>query len=390
MATAHTLAHSLNLDDEFQLTPAHNRIKMGKPICMRHPCAMGTGTAIQRRNNGINIRARVIDLCCGLGGLSCAAKDLHMQVVAGVDINSNALRTFSRNFPQAEAIVGSIRSSTVLERCRSLLMPDSASPSLKIILSGPPCQGFSAAGSRDPKDRRNKVLVSVARAIARLQPDFALIENVSTVLAAKHGDRLDKFKQVLTSGNYHVQEVLLDSSEFAVPQKRKRTFFLVTRRPLSMDNFLGLLARSKMPTVSTRDALRGLPVPAVRPDAYDDEAEYEGPMNHFAMRHSRRVMEKIATIPPGTGPMSYRRLHPIRPANTLFSGHRAPPAHFDEPRSITVREAARLQGFPDSFRIYGSFANQMEQVTNAVPPPLARAVLRALIDATGIRIIPNE
>jgi DNA (cytosine-5)-methyltransferase 1 len=84
--------------------------------------------------------------------------------------------------------------------------------------------------------------------------------------------------------------------------------------------------------------------------------------------------------------MSYRRLHPARPSNTLFSGHRAPPAHFKESRSITVREAARLQGFPDGFRIYGSFANQMGQVTNAVPPPLARAVLRVLVELAGLPI----
>ena len=84
--------------------------------------------------------------------------------------------------------------------------------------------------------------------------------------------------------------------------------------------------------------------------------------------------------------MSYRRLHPEQPSNTLFSGHRAPPAHFEEPRSITVREAARLQGFPDDFRIYGSFGNQMQQVTNAVPPPLAQVVLRVLSNLVGLPI----
>jgi DNA (cytosine-5)-methyltransferase 1 len=123
----------------------------------------------------------------------------------------------------------------------------------------------------------------------------------------------------------------------------------------------------------------------VRPDDYDDDADCDGVANHLAMRHSRGVMNKIAAILPGTGPMSYRRLHPTRLSNTLFSGHRAPPAHYLEPRSITVREAARLQGFPDDFRIYGSFANQMEQITNAVPPPLSRAALSALRTLNGLR-----
>jgi len=333
---------------------------------------------------------RVIDLCCGLGGLSLAATDLGMQVVAGVDIDASALKTYAGNFPHAEAIAGSIRSSTILERCRSLLKPDGAPRTPCVIVSGPPCQGFSVAGTRDPKDRRNKVLVAVARAIVQLQPDCALIENVSSVLAEKYGDRLTSLKRVLSVGHYHVQEVLLDSSEFGVPQKRKRAFFLVTRHPLSLDRILCLLAKHKMPPITTKVALQGLPSPAIRPEKYVDEADCIFPTNHYAMRHSKSVIEKIAAIAPGTGPMSYRRLHPVRPANTLFSGHRAPPAHFAEPRSITVREAARLQGFPDTFRVYGAFGNQMTQVTNAVPPPLASAVLSVLVESTGLGIHHDE
>jgi DNA (cytosine-5)-methyltransferase 1 len=227
----------------------------------------------------------------------------------------------------------------------------------------------------------------VARAVVVLQPHCALLENVSTVLAGKHRDRLARFGRVLKDGGYVFQNVLLDASEFGVPQKRKRAFFLVSREPLDGQEISHQLELLKSPWQSTADALKGLPTPMVRPDDYNDAGDYAGIPNHFAMCHSQRVIEKIAAIEPGTGPMSYRRLHPSRPSNTLFSGHRAPPAHFAEPRSITVREAARLQGFPDDFRIYGSFANQMEQVTNAVPPPLARAVLRVLADLTGVPIL---
>jgi DNA (cytosine-5)-methyltransferase 1 len=306
-----------------------------------------------------------------------------MNVVAGVDLNATALKTFQRNFSGAEAIEGSVRSKTILKRCSELLGPAKDDLLPRVIVSGPPCQGFSAAGSRDPKDSRNKLLVSVARAITELQPDCALIENVSMVLAEKHGDRMNRFVEVLATGGYHVQRILLDASEFGVSQKRKRAFFFVTREKLKAEDIAKRLERFKTPAYGTAETLRGLPVPAVRPDDYDDEKSYGEVHNHFAMRHSQAVMDKIASIPPGTGPMSYRRLHPARPSNTLFSGHRAAPAHFSEPRSITVREAARLQGFPDEFRIYGSFANQMEQVTNAVPPPLAAAVLRVLTEITA-------
>jgi 16S rRNA G966 N2-methylase RsmD len=135
---------------------------------------------------------RVVDLCCGMGGLSVAAREMGMRVVAGVDVNPSAVRTFSKNFPEAEAIEGSVESRTVVEQCRKLLDGEEDGEGVRIVVSGPPCQGFSAAGSRDPKGRRNGVLVAVARAIANIQPDCALIENVSTVLAEKHGERLEE------------------------------------------------------------------------------------------------------------------------------------------------------------------------------------------------------
>jgi DNA (cytosine-5)-methyltransferase 1 len=229
------------------------------------------------------------------------------------------------------------------------------------------------------------VLVAVARAIAKLQPDCALIENVSMLLAGKHSKRVQKFERVLKDAGFHVTDILLNASEFGVSQKRKRAFFLITRRPLDEEEIVKRLEDLKVSSPGAKEALRGLSKAKVRPDDYDDDFDYGGVHNHFAMQHSQRVMNKIAAIEPGTGPMSYRRLHPTRLSNTLFSGHRAPPAHFREPRSITVREAARLQGFPDSFRIYGSFGNQMEQVTNAVPPPLAKAVLQVLLNLSGAK-----
>jgi site-specific DNA-cytosine methylase len=321
--------------------------------------------------------------------LSLAAQKLGFQIVAGVDVNSSALKTFSKNFPAAKALEGSVRSKTILADCGRLLEPFNGANQPTMVVSGPPCQGFSAAGSRDPADPRNQVLVAVARAVVKLQPDCALIENVSMLLAHKHGDRIRQFKRAIRQGGFHVTHIILDASEFGVSQRRKRAFFLVTRQPLDEQTVIERLGKFKSDSVGARVALTGLLRPKVRPDDYDDDLDYGGVHNHFAMRHSVQVMRKIAAIEPGAGPMSYRRLHPTRLPNTLFSGHRAPPSHFKEPRSITVREAARLQGFPDTFRVYGSFANQMEQVTNAVPPPLACAVLQVLAEISGLPIYSN-
>ncbi len=328
----------------------------------------------------------VVDLCCGMGGLSLAAQQLGMRIVAGVDLNAAALKTFKNNFPDAEPFEGSVRATTILDRCAELLKPFNGSSPPSIVVSGPPCQGFSMAGPRDPVDPRNQIIVAVARAITKLKPSCALIENVSMVLAEQHEGRLEKFEEVLTEGGYFVCQVLLNAADFGVAQKRKRAFFLITPKKLDKQKILDRLAQLKKPELNVAKALQDLPTPPVRPDDYDPDHNYPGISNHFAMQHSKRVMKKIAALEPGTGPMSYRRLHPSRPSNTLFSGHRAPPAHHSEARSITAREAARLQGFPDSFRIYGSFGKQMEQVTNAVPPPLAQTVLRVLLEFSGIHV----
>ena len=328
-----------------------------------------------------------VDLCCGLGGMSLAAQKTGLQILAGVDINASALKTFSKNFPSAKKLEGSVRSTAILSECEKLFDASKAEGKRTVILSGPPCQGFSAAGSRDPADPRNQVLVAVARAITKLKPDCALVENVSMLLADKHNDRIKSFIQVLNEGGFQVTHIILNAAEFGVPQNRRRAFFLISNSPLHEKEVLSRLEAFKVEAVGAQKVLQDLPRPKVRPDDYHDERDYGTIPNHVAMQHSQAVRKKIAGIKPGTGPMSYRRLHPNRLSNTLFSGHRAPPAHYSQSRSITVREAARLQGFPDDFRIYGIFSKQMEQVTNAVPPPLTEAVLKVLLETTGA---PNQ
>jgi|SRR5579864_1383783 len=360
----------------------------GNPVSGASPSlAQGCATNYQPGNVGRSASPLVVDLCCGMGGLSLAARDLGMRILAGVDVNTQAARTFGKNFPEAEFVQGSVRSLKALRRCSDLLRPFNGVSVPFVVVSGPPCQGFSVAGSRDPVDPRNQIIVAVARAITELQPHCALIENVSAVLTERHANRVDNFESTLANGGYFIYSLVLDAVDFGVAQKRKRAFFLITRKKLHEDQIQNHLSRFKRAELSVEAALQGLPVPLVRPDDYDDEKDYGKLHNHFAMRHSKRVMDKIAALEPGTGPMSYRKLHPSRPAKTLFSGHRAPPAHFQQPRSITVREAARLQGFPDCFRIYGSFGNQMQQVTNAVPPPLAKVVLHVLAELVGLSVL---
>lgn len=321
----------------------------------------------------------VIDLCCGLGGISLAAQNLGCTVIAGVDNSAFALETFGHNFPHAASVLESVTKRRAIEECRRFI---SAAQSMRtLIISGPPCQGFSVAGPRNNRDPRNRVLSAVCRAICQLQPDAAMIENVSALLTVRHRRHLQRLKKLLMSAGYFVELFQLNAADFGVPQRRHRMICLASKRKLDRACIEERLNDAKCPAPTVEEALRGLISPPVYPGR-GNTILLTTP-NHMAMRHSSRVVNKIAALSPGAGPMSYRRLHPQHPSRTLISGHRAPPTHFSEPRSITVREAARLQGFPDSFTVQGSFANQMLHITNAVPPPLARAALAALFYALG-------
>lgn len=320
----------------------------------------------------------VIDICCGMGGLSLAARDIGMAPIIGIDTNEHALKTYGKNFPDTTSIKGDISRKSTIDLCIENSKKLKRNTNL-IVVSGPPCQGFSVAGPRNPEDPRNDIIVYVADAISAIRPASALIENVASVLSPRNADRITKLKGILSKSGYNITAIKLDALDFGVPQRRRRAFFFITKKKINeteLNEFIKSMFREKK-TVGM--AMAGLSSPNVRPDVYIDEEDKSVPPNHLAMRHSEGVKKKIAKIKPGTGPLSYRRLDTDKPTKTLISGHRAPPTHPHEPRSVTVREAARLQGFPDSFRVYGKFGSQMEQVTNAVPPPLGAAALTALL-----------
>ncbi len=312
-----------------------------------------------------------------------AAYNIGIAPIIGVDLCSSALKTYQGNFAKATVINGNITEKSVIAKCNEIKTKLAKTTSKLIVVSGPPCQGFSMAGPRLAKDPRNKIIISVAEAISAIKPDAALVENVATILSKKHLRAIKKFKDTLTQADYFICTIELDAQDFGVPQRRRRIIFFITKKLIEKKLFETELQKFKKMPPTVAEAFANLPPALVRDDLYNDEQHNQGYFNHFAMQHSKRVKKKIALIEPGKGPMSYRKLDPNKQAGTLISGHRAPPAHFSEPRSITVREAARLQKIPDSFRIHGKFGAQMQQVSNAVPPPLAEAALKTLLKNIG-------
>lgn len=331
-------------------------------------------------------RFGVVDLCCGMGGLSYAARKAGLSVWAGVDTSKDALNSYKHNFPHAEAIQGSIADLNIIEQYHQTLKSKKRKNQGLVIVSGPPCQGFSEAGPRCAEDPRNEILVSVAKTIVHLKPEAGLVENVPALQKDKYSPFVRRFRAILNNGGYHIYSFELNALEFGVPQKRRRMLYYVLPFSIQKSRILDDFKTFHRTAKTVKDILGDLPVPPVRPLDYDPAKNNGTIANHYAMRHSKKVRTKIAAIEPGSGPLSYRKLDPESHAATLLSGHRAPPAHYKQPRSITVREALRLQGFPDSFRVMGTFSNQMGQVTNAVPAPLGKAALSVMLTLLGEKL----
>ncbi len=127
-------------------------------------------------------------------------------------------RTIGQENPAAPLDLSSVRASSVIHQCIELIVQSRQGDQPTIVVSGPPCQGFSIAGPRDPNDPRNQILLAVARSIVALKPRCAVIETVARVLDDNHSDRLEKLARVLTSGGFHVNEVVLNAEDYGVPQ----------------------------------------------------------------------------------------------------------------------------------------------------------------------------
>ena len=199
---------------------------------------------------------------------------------------------------------------------------------------------------------------------------------------------LSRILSSLRARGYTPEPHLINAADFGVPQNRQRYFIFASRRsggasldaPEPSHRRPGAEENGHLPSTPTVvESLDRLPDfgPAV-------EAEWvvspDGSLllNASTMRHSERVVTKIKGIPPGGGPISYRRLESDL-ARTLVAGHRALPVHPELDRTMSVREAARIQGFPDTYVFAGPKAEQPLQVANAVPPPVACAVGRHLL-----------
>lgn len=330
-------------------------------------------------------RPVAVDLFAGAGGMALGFKRSGFRIGLAVEPDRNAAQTYRLNHPGTPVVEAYIDSRTRGADIHRLLP---AGTEVSALIAGPPCQGYSAGGRRKPEASSNTLFRHVSRLARQLKPEFVVLENVPGIRSVSGHGFLLPIQTSLESAGLHVAPHLLRASDYGVAQRRLRYFFLGRRRrrgvraapappePTHTRAQESPGAPNGKPVTDTvleaLSVIPALPHGVVAEPYYvaEDGTEYS---NMSTMKHAPHVLAKIARIDPGEGPLSYRRLDHVEAA-TIIAGHRAMPVHPELDRTISVREAALLQGFPVDYQFLGPRSSQPLQVANAVPPPLAEAV----------------
>lgn len=250
---------------------------------------------------------------------------------------------------------------------------------ISLIAGGPPCQAFSILGKRGSfSDIRGQLVFDYIRLINELKPEAFVFENVPGLLTLNNGQDWEKlYHHFQVETGYKIYTEILNAADYGVPQIRKRVFVVGFRKST---DFIFPQPRYRDP--SSLDLLnQNLPewIPAKL--ALE---EVDGLYNHNIRVHGDRVRSRYEKIPPGGRDKVDHtdRINPEKPSRTVLVGSKAgggrPHIHPYLPRHITVREAARLQSFPDWYKLLGTSTAQYRQIGNAVPPMLALAVGKSI------------
>jgi DNA (cytosine-5)-methyltransferase 1 len=382
-----------------------------------------------------------VDLFSGAGGITLGLVNAGFNVVYCADLDEGCEATHKRNFPSIpfqRKAVQDIKGAEIL-KATGLQHGE-----LDLLIGGPPCQGFSILGQREIWDPRNGLFREFIRVARELKPKCVVIENVTGLATLGAGRVLADIRDAFRGAGYNVDCAELLAAQYGVPQMRWRMFFVGWRLdqgkkggfPLPTHGRAGigdLVPNRKITSeesggfVTIREAIADLGVIEAgevgtkyrrRSLGSYQEAMREGVTslvaNHYAPRLSPQNIDRLRALKPGQDwrdlprrllpagmqralrkdhTRRYRRMQWLGVARTIITRFRDPKSgeytHPEQHRTISIREAARIQSFPDWFVFEGSYSQQYDQVGNAVPPLLAKAVGMELRDMlSGIKTAP--
>ena len=319
--------------------------------------------------------AIVLSLFCGAGGLDLGFERAGYEICLSVDRSAAAIATHKRNFDAEKSLQADISTLGPGGICQALLERVPAGSRIGII-GGPPCQGFSRANTASyTDDPRNSLVDLYVRIIHRLDKDFEIdfvvFENVLGIKDRKHQQTFGRLKTGLESVGLAVTTHECCALDHDVPQTRRRV--LVT----GLHKLSGPLADipQRPGKKSVREAIGHLTSPVYfRPGLRPDEIPVHP--NHWTSRpRSSRFSTPLRDWRPTR---SFKRTYWSKPSPTIAFGHREIHVHPSGTRRLSIHEAMLLQGFPASFVLSGNMTQQVEQVSNAVPPPLAFSVAESI------------
>lgn len=370
-----------------------------------------------------------IDLFAGAGGLAEGFRQAGFRCLVANDFDQPSGETFCAAFPESRFVPGPIQdiSDTKLLEAAGL-----AKGELDVLVGGPPCQAFSVYNhQRGMHDERSGLFREYLRIVKGIMPRAIVIENVTGITSIDEGKAVDEIHVSLKKLGYTVEHRVLKAEEYGVPQERRRIFFVgaLDKSPIfwpqashfpkdaeslfrDSDRELFVTvwdAIGDLPALSIEEGEEVVPYNRAAQSGYQQSMRERSELvfNHVAPYLAPINLQRLKHIPPGgswrdiprdllpTGMKAakrsdhtkrYGRLEKSGLASTILTKcdlHWGAYIHPDQERTLTVREAARLQSFPDRFRFMGSRVDQFRQVGNAVPPLLAKAVASSVASILG-------
>ena len=314
-------------------------------------------------------KPKAVSLFSGCGGLDYGLIRSGFDILVANDVDKHAVDTYKTNIGD-NIICGDIRTKDVFDG----IIDAVGKHDIDLVAGGPPCQGFSTLGNKISSDPRNNLFISYARLVSIIKPKFILIENVKAMTTMYGGKYKDDVVDTFEKLGYKMGCLVIDTADYGVPQNRKRVFFF------------GSAGGGEFPFPKPTHGGTMKPYKTVG-DSIMDLVNRSGVKNHIPLNHSDKVVRRYELIPEG-GKLpkpehlpksirrtnfgnSYKRLDRNKPSLTMVPGNNSFPIHPTENRSLTPREAARIQTFPDKFVFSGDRRSQCIQIGNAVPPKFA-------------------